>query len=161
MPKDEYKKTFEDELDWNLLNQLHNVVLQISTFCFRTKQVCLTVDIAVMGVLIKFTGNTLNDSIFVSGLLIPLGFWFLDSIGFYYQANVRSVMEGIRENLSARNLQSIKVEDQFTVIDPKRRETKKFIKILVSFVNHSMWLYLFLIIADVLLWIAYSKGLIE
>ncbi|MGK0180042.1 MAG: hypothetical protein ACI8PD_001844, partial [Nitrospinales bacterium] len=82
MPKDEYKKTFEYELDWNLLNQLHNVVLQISTFCFRTKQVCLTVDIAVMGVLIKFTGNTLNDSIFVSGLLIPLGFWFLDSIGF-------------------------------------------------------------------------------
>jgi len=34
----EYKRTLEDKLDWSLLDQLHNVVIQTGTFCFRTKR---------------------------------------------------------------------------------------------------------------------------
>ncbi len=80
----EYTKTFDDELDWELLDQLHKVVLQISTFCFRTKQICLTVLIAVASLLLKFTGDKLDTSVFVAGLVTPLFFWFLDSIAYYY-----------------------------------------------------------------------------
>lgn len=73
----EYTRTVEDELDWSLLNQLHAVVLQIGTFCFRTKQVCLTVLVGVVGLITALTSDKLDTSIFVAGLLIPTCFWLL------------------------------------------------------------------------------------
>ena len=87
----EYKPSFEDALDWNLLEQLDRVVLRISGFSFRTKQLCLAIDIAVIGLLIKFIGNELNQSIFVAGLVILASFWVLDSISYYYQGKIRGV----------------------------------------------------------------------
>lgn len=33
-----YIKTFDDELDWKLFEQLHGVVSQISSFCFEAKK---------------------------------------------------------------------------------------------------------------------------
>lgn len=91
-----YDRTVEDELDWSLLNQLHAVVLQIGSFCFRTKQVCLTVLIAVLGILRAVTSNELDQSFFVAGLLIPVCFWFLDSVAYFYQVKVRGVMDSVR-----------------------------------------------------------------
>jgi len=65
----EYKRTVEDELDWSLLNQLHSVVLQIGTFCFRTKQVCLTVLIAVLGIIRALDGEAVQQSFFAAGII--------------------------------------------------------------------------------------------
>jgi hypothetical protein len=90
---EEYRKSFEDELDWNLLDELHKVVLQISNFCFYTKQICLTVDVAAIGILIKFTHNKLDTSIFVAGLLIPLAV--------SWTASGLDSKNGIRKSLSS------------------------------------------------------------
>ena len=90
-PPPEYKRSFEDELDWNLLEQLDSVVLQMNGFSFRTKQLCLAIDIAVIGLLIKFTANEIDQSIFVAGLVITAGFWVLDSISYYYPVEIRGV----------------------------------------------------------------------
>lgn len=95
----EYKKSFEDEFDWNLLEQLHKVVLQISSFCFRTKQICITIEIALIGLLIKFTNNKLDTSVFIASFVIPLAFWFLDSVAYYYQVKLRGMMNNIQERL--------------------------------------------------------------
>jgi uncharacterized membrane protein len=92
----EYTKSFEDELDWNLLEQLHKVVLQISSFCFRTKQICITIEIALIGLLIKFTDSKIDTSVFVAGFVIPLAFWFLDSIAYYYE---KQLLEKIKDSL--------------------------------------------------------------
>lgn len=74
-----YTKTFEDELDWKLFDQLHGVVSQISSFCFETKKFCVTTAFVVLTLMINFTGDKLDHSLFVTGLVIPLCFWFLSN----------------------------------------------------------------------------------
>lgn len=156
----EYKKSFEDELDWNLLDQLHKVVLQISTFCFRTKQICLTIEFVVIGLLIKFTDNKLDEAIFVAGLAIPFCFWFLDGIAYFYQVKLRGVMDNIRDQLHKRNSRSIVADKHGKVIEQTRINRSQLPKIISSFVNHSMWLYYFLLGADIILWLLFRKGII-
>lgn len=159
-PITEYRKSFEDELDWNLLDQLHKVVLQISTFCFRTKQICLTVEFVVIGLLVKFTENKLDESIFVAGLAIPLCFWFLDGVAYFYQVKLRGIMDNIRDQLHNRNSTSIVENEHGKVIEHKRIVRAQLSKIISSFINNSMWLYFFLLCADIILWILFRKGII-
>jgi hypothetical protein len=156
-----YKRSFDDELDWNLLDQLHKVVLQISTFCFRTKQICLTVEIAVIGLLIKFTDNKLDESVFIAGLIIPLCFWFVDSMAFFYQVKTRGIMDNIRYRLKKRNSNLMIDESMLNVIDTKRIDKNKFKNIINSFFNHSMWLYYILLITDITLWISFKEKIIQ
>lgn len=157
---EEYKRSFEDELDWNLLDQLDKAVLQISSFCFRTKQICLTVDVAVIGLLIKFTVNKLDTAIFVAGLLIPLCFWFLDAVAYYYQVKIRGVMDSIRERLSQRNLGTIVDANTQRVISLERVTKPWGKRLLTAFFNQSMWFYGFLSVADLAIWIMWCRGII-
>jgi hypothetical protein len=155
---EEYQKSLEDELDWSLLEQLHKVVLQISSFCFHTKQICLTVDVAVVGLLIKFTENRLDTSIFVAALLIPLCFWFLDAVAYFYQVKIRGIMDGIRDRLRKRNSPTLVLADVQRTIAQKRTTGSAGKRLLAAFVNHSMWFYAFLIVTDVVLWILWCRG---
>ncbi len=153
-----YDRSFEDELDWSLLDQLHRVALQISTFCFRTKQVCVTVEIAVVGLLARFLDDQLDHSVFVAGLLIPLVFWVLDSIGYYYQVKVRGVMDGLRARLRERNTQSLVLPGAPAVIEGDRVSGSTATRLRDAFINHSMWLYLILVLVDTALWLAFTQG---
>src|SRR5258708_29521344 len=80
-----YEKTLEDELDWKLLDQLYGVVSQISSFCFETKKLCVTTEFVVLTLLAKFTTDKLDHSLFVTAMVVPLCFWFLDAVVYYYQ----------------------------------------------------------------------------
>lgn len=157
----EYKRTLVDELDWSLLNQLHNVVLQTGTFCFRTKQICLTVDVAVIGVLVKLTESKLDTSIFVAGLLIPISFWFLDSIGYFYQVKLRGMIDNIRNRIAKRNAEKIILSPSETTIEKDRISTSQATKVRTAFFNHSMWLYGLLILIDAILYGSYFIGEIK
>ncbi len=148
----EYKKSFEDELDWSLLEQLHKVLLQVSNFCFYTKQICLTILVAVIGLLFKFTEDKIDTSIFVAGLVIPLCFWFLDSVAYFYQIKIRGLMDNIRQRLCERNGQVLIEGNKLRIIEKERIERNKFITTITSFFNHSMWLYFILIIINIILW---------
>ncbi len=156
----EYKKSFEDELDWNLLDQLHKVVLQISSFCFRTKQICFVAEVAVIGLLAKFTKETLNDSMFVAGFLIPLCFWFLDGIAYHYQVKIRGIMDGIQDRLIRRNTNRLVHFDSRLVIEKERVTGSQRRRVFNSFFNHSMWFYYILVLTDIALWLAFCKGVI-
>lgn len=157
----EYKRTLEDELDWSLLDQLHKVVLQTSIFCFRTKQICLTIDVAVIGVLIKLSEENLDTSIFLAGFLIPISFWYLDSIGYFYQVKLRGVMNNIRDRIENRSKESIVVTSNSVVIETHRVSTPKIKRIGNAFFNHSMWLYAILATTDVFLYCSYLMGAIK
>lgn len=89
------------------MNQLHAIVLQIGTFCFRTKQVCLTLLAGGVGLIAALTPDELDTSIFVAGLLIPLCFWFLDSAAFFYHVELRGVMDGVRDRIQHRHFADV------------------------------------------------------
>lgn len=151
-----YTKSLADELDWKLLDQLHNAVSQISGFCFEIKKFCVTTTFIVLTLLVKFTSNKLDDAIFVAGFIIPFCFWFLDSIGYYYQVKLRGTMEAIRTNIKERA--EINIITNERVISKERIEKKLLSKVKNSFFNNSMWLYVFMITIDIIVWGLYKAG---
>jgi ABC-type uncharacterized transport system permease subunit len=156
-----YIRTVEDELDWSLLNQLHSAVLQMGTFCFRTKQVCLTVLVGVVGLITALTSDKLDTSIFVAGLLIPILFWSLDSIAYYYQVKLRGVMDGIRDRIQSRSSKDQIRGPNAEVIESSRTSRSTIQRLQDAFFNHSMWLYCLIAVVDIALWVAYSNGTIN
>jgi hypothetical protein len=156
-----YTKTLQDELDWKLLDQLSGVVSQISSFCFETKKFCVTTIFVVLTLMAKFTGDNLDDSIFVAGLCIPLCFWFLDSTGYFYQVKIRGTMEQIRLRLASRDLKPLVGVDGTGIIDKGRVDIPIYRKVLDSAFNHSMWLYVVLIAADLVIWWLFNTGRIK
>jgi hypothetical protein len=156
-----YTKTLQDELDWKLLDQLSGVVSQISSFCFETKKFCVTTLFVVMTLMVKFTSDKLDDSIFVAGLLIPLCFWFLDSTGYFYQVKLRGTMEQIRSRLASRDLRPLVAADGTGIIAKDRVNIPNYRKVLDAALNHSMWLYAVLVVANLAVWALFSIGKIK
>jgi len=157
----EYSRTVEDDLDWSLLNQFHAVVLQIGTFCFRTKQICLTILIGVIGLIIVLTSDKLDTSIFVAGIVIPVAFWFLDSIAYFYQVKLRGLMESVRERIQQRHSKKSIVGQNSEVITKARISRSPVKNVKNAFFNHSMWLYYILVVIDSVLWGAFTLGTIH
>ncbi len=154
-PPRPYAKSLDDELDWKLLDQLYGVVSQISGFCFEIKKFCVTTEFVVLTLLTKFTTDKLDGSFFVAGLLIPVCFWFLDAVGYYYQVKLRATMEVIRKRIMDRNSQQIISANRIPVISAKRTERTWFLKVVDAAINHSMWLYGFMITIDLIMWALY------
>jgi hypothetical protein len=91
-----------DELDKELLGQLHNATLKASDACFEIKKLCATVVIPT-GTLVAFlSGGRLNPAVFVSALLVVFLFWIADANGYYYQRKLRAKMAAIWEDRGRR-----------------------------------------------------------
>lgn len=156
-----YIKTLHDELDWKLLDQLHGAVAQISNFCFEIKKFCVTTLFVVLTLMIKFTSDKLDHSIFVAGLVIPLCFWFMDATGYFYQVKLRGTMEAIRTRLASRDEQQLVVAPGGQVIEPSRASAPAHKRVLTAGFNHSMWLYVLLVAIDLSIWFLYLVGSIK
>lgn len=160
MTKDLYVKSLDDELDWKVIDQLHSVVSQISGFCFEAKKLCVSVAFVVVAVIATFTSDKVDHAVFVAGAAIPLCFWFLDSIGYYYQVKLRAAMNGLRQQISARNSTKLVVAGGADFIEKKRADAPQLNRVLSSFFNHSMWLYPIMIGADLIVWRLFCTGAI-
>jgi len=155
-----YTRSLEDELDWKLLDQLYGVVSQISNFCFETKKFCVTTEFVVLTLLVKFTNDKLDHSLFVAGLAIPIGFWFLDSVAYYYQVSLRGTMEKIRERIKKRTQGELLSSTGVPVIAAERINRPGFARVYDAAINHSMWLYGLIIAADLAAWGLFAHGVI-
>jgi len=157
----QYTKSFDDELDWKTFDQLHGAVSQISNFCFETKKFCVTTVFVVLTVLMKFTADRIDHSLFVTGLVILICFWFLDSIGYYYQVKLRATMETIRLRLVKRNTQSLVIPDGTPIISSDRMNLALIRRVFRSAINNSMWLYALAVSIDLMLWAMYYRGMFQ
>lgn len=155
-----YVRSLEDELDWKLLDQLHAAVSQISSFCFEIKKLCVTITFIVLTLLAKFTSEKLDHSLFIAGIIIPLCFWFLDSVGYYYQIKLRGTMTNIIKKIISRNSDNDIAYTGERVIDDNRIDLPKRKLIVNSFANHSMWIYIIMVSADIIVWLMFGFGTI-
>lgn len=161
IPNSPYIKSLNDELDWKLLDQLHGAVSQISSFCFEIKKFCVTTLFVVLAFIIKFTSDKLDQSIFVTGLIIPLCFWFLDATGYFYQVKLRGMMDAIRERLASEHSPKLIISLSARVIESSRVKAPLYKRILSAGLNHSMWLYAMLLIIDFSIWGLYHLSIIK
>jgi hypothetical protein len=153
-----YVKSLDDELDWKFLDQLYGVVSQISNFCFETKKFCVTTQFIVLTLFAKFTADKLDNSLFVAGATIPLCFWFLDAVAYYYQVKIRGTMESIRSRIKGRNSQPLITTIGPVVIEKTRLDGPTWRLILKAAVNHSMWMYAMLAALDGVAWMLFVSG---
>ncbi|VVO02960.1 hypothetical protein PS720_02795 [Pseudomonas fluorescens] len=161
-----YSKSLEDELDWKMVDQLHSAVSQISGFCFESKKLCVSIEFIVVGIIASFTkdssGNSaLDHSIFVAALLIPLCFWFLDSVAYYYQSKLRVKMEEIRGDIAKRSNNKSIMSIGHPFIEKNRTGLSQFIQVRKACLNHSMWLYFLMIVIDFSIWILFYTKIIS
>ncbi|EJK2108247.1 hypothetical protein RUK45_003400 [Vibrio cholerae] len=137
--KEEYKRTCEDEIDWVNLEQLHEATLQISNQCSEYKKLCVSVIGVIVAALLKL-GEPASLSL-ISGVcvVISTGFWFGDSIAYYYQKSNREKMGKITDDIKRRN--SI---DVITVVKLQEHSWGR------SFWNPSMSLYHYITVVCVI-----------
>jgi hypothetical protein len=153
-----YTRTLQDELDWKLLDQLYGVVAQISSFCFDTKKFCVTTELLVLALLVRFTRDRLDNSILIAALVIPLCFWFLDATGYFYQVKLRGTMDSIRHRIAERDQMPLLVSDGSKVIAAERTSAPIRSRLLEAVFNHSMWLYAVLVVVDLFVWGIFEYG---
>ncbi|WP_353119602.1 hypothetical protein [Myroides odoratus] len=136
----EYKKSFEDEVDWKIIEQLHNATNRFSTSSLEFKKFYFTILGLTTPIIYKLSGEKLDYSILLAPLIISIFFWFLDSFTYYYQEKLREKMDNHFGKLKQRNSQnesSDTEEEEFTL--PNNRNGKN--RILRSIFNISNAFY--------------------
>lgn len=130
-------------------------------FVLRQKKLCVSVVFVVITVIATFTSNKIGHAVFVAGTVIPLVFWFLDAIGYYYQVKLRTLMENIREQIATRNSKKEIIVKGKPFIAKDRVVTSDRRKVFSSFFNHSMWIYGVIIGLDLVVWVLFYLGMVS
>ncbi|ATZ65161.1 hypothetical protein [Acinetobacter bereziniae] len=136
--RDKDKIKYEDELDNQLIKQLHESTLKISEQCFGYKKLCVGLIGIVLTALLKLGSSTswLENSIII--FVLCTGFWICDVIAYYYQKVNRYKMAKLSKNIKSRN------EINDTEILQKQPAW------VDSFFNASMGLYYYIMIIVIL-----------
>lgn len=156
----DYKKSIEDEVDWKIIDQLHNATNNFSSYSLEFKKIYFIILGISIPLIFKLSGDKLNVALFFTPLTLSFSFWFLDSFTYYYQEKLREKMDSHFENLKKRNSSILSssetstLEKQFTL--PNNRTSKK--RLLRSIFNHSSLLFIVLIFLNLLLiYLYYAK----
>lgn len=155
-----YIRSLREELEWKLIDQLHSAVSQFSGFCFEIKKFCVTTLFVVLAFLTKFTNNKLDTALFVTVTVVIIGFWFLDATSYFYQVKLRGRMQTAQVELLAKNTkQVIPDKNGFPeYISSKRVEGSLTKRVRAAGFNHSMWIYVIIMIINVVCWALYATG---
>ena len=147
--KSDDNKPSADELDKDLLEQLHAATLKASDSCFEIKKLCATVLVPTGTLVALFSNRRLSPAVFVSGFLVITFFWLADAVGYYYQRKLRVAMGVIWVRRSERC-------DE-TWIPPSAASVSPFKAVF----NGSMYFYLLLAILVLVGLALYAMGIIE
>ena len=147
---EKYRRDAQDEILWSQVDQLHAATLQISDSCFQYKKLCIALLGAAVTVLLKFTDNGLDHSLFVLCITVILGFWIADANAYFYQKKLRGLMVGAKNQICERSC-----DEGFCISKPKEPSVTS------SLFNWSMTLYYFLLILSAGGWIAFCLGWIK
>lgn len=160
----EYKKTLEDEIDWKVIDQLHNATLKFSATSLELKKILFVLVGILTPAIIKMSGGKLDMSLFITMYLLLLTFWFLDSFTYYYQEKLRSVMNSRFEQIRARNAvvkpvnTLAQLNNEGETIESSRDESKRKFR---SFLNSSMCIYPVLIALNSIGFVLFCFGVIR
>lgn len=158
----EYKKTFEDEVDWKIIDQLHNVTNKFSSSSLEFKKIYFVILGISIPIIFKLCGEKFDISLLFSPLIVSIFFWFLDSFTYYYQEKLREKMDTHFEKLRIRNNPISIIEDHKQILHRKEYtlENKRTShnRIFRSIFNNSSAFYPTLIILNLILIFCHYAG---
>ncbi|PKH49211.1 hypothetical protein CXF68_00255 [Tenacibaculum sp. Bg11-29] len=156
--KEEYKSSFEDEVDWKIIEQLHSATARFSSASTELKKMCLILIGISIPAIIKLSNNSLDFSLFVTLYILTFTFWYLDSYTYFHQENLREKMDERFKKLKERNTisnenfdsEEFTLEDNRTKIDRWKRALKnpsvRMYHVFIGLNTFTLILFLFKVI---------------
>ena len=139
---EEETKTASDNIDWKIVDQLHDATLRISNDCFEYKKLCVAVVAGVIALMVRFGSEDNLQFVFAVCGLVCIGFWFSDATAYFYQRSLRKKMTEKINSIAARN---------GAPVEPRLENPT----MAVAFFNRSMALYVVLLFVIGLLWLVF------
>lgn len=133
-----------DELDRIQIEQLHRATLNFSSNSLETKKLCVTAEVAVCTLLAGIYKDNLQNFIRVAqlmGVLIPLLFYSVDVVLYFYQDRLRENMMKLENQIRKRHHLQLCCGSS----------SKAFSRLARSFFNGSQIMYFGLIMMAVVL----------
>ncbi|WP_417859523.1 hypothetical protein [Xanthomarina gelatinilytica] len=157
----EYKKSFEDEVDWTIIDQLHSATSRFSTASIELKKMFIILIGISIPAIIKLTGSKLDESLFVTIYVLTFTFWYLDGFTYFYQENLRAKMDERFEKLKRKNTVSETEDenaetDEYTLPDD-RKKSDRWSR---AFLNSSVRIYQIFFILNTIAFVLFIKGII-
>lgn len=152
-----YEKTFSDEVDWKIIDQLHSATAKFSSASIELKKMFIILIGISIPAIIKLSNSELDLSLFISTYILSFTFWYLDSFTFYHQENLRSKMDERFSKLRNKNTQAVNETDEYTLED-NRTESDRWYR---AFTNSSVRLYHIFIGINTLALILYLTNIIK
>jgi hypothetical protein len=157
----EYKKSFEDEVDWTIIDQLHSATSRFSTASIELKKMFIILIGISIPAIIKLTDSKLDESLFVTIYVLTFTFWYLDGFTYFYQENLRAKMDERFEKLKRKNTVSATEDensetDEYTLPDD-RKKSDRWSR---AFLNSSVRIYQIFFILNTIAFVLFIKGII-
>ena len=152
---------FEDELARNNIDQLHKLVLQLSSNCFETKKLCATVIVGVATLVATFTGKELDISLWVGAAIVTMLFWILDAQSYYYQEKLRARMKILAETRARLHAPQITVDGVGMPLEERRETWNPWRRAIHAVCNPSMAFYWILLVLITIVATLHDLGLIH
>lgn len=161
MEKPEYKKSFDDEVDWVIINQLHSATSRFSTASIELKKMFIILIGISIPAIIKLTDSKLDESLFVTIYVLTFTFWYLDGFTYFYQENLRAKMDERFEKLKRKNTVSETEDansetDEYTLPDD-RKKSDRWSR---AFLNSSVRIYQIFFILNTIAFVLFIKRII-
>ena len=152
----EKPRDIDSEIDWKIIDQLHNAVLSFSRNSMQAKKIMF----AILGVFVAAMLQGKNPQICVKWfpfiIAVIILFWAFDAYTYFYQEKLRETMD-VRFRALKRRYPSTNVDDEFTLPDKRTAGCRA----LRSIFNTSVILfYPPIIVMVVVIWCLISKGVI-
>jgi hypothetical protein len=153
--------SLEDDLARLSIDQLHEVVLQLSGNCFETKKLCATIIVSATTLVATFLNKQLDASLFWGGGFIALFFWLLDAQSYYYQDKLRAHMKILAKGLALRQALKLTIQGVGMPLTDRREQWSPRRRALHAAFNASMIFYLLLCLFLVVLATLVKHGVIH
>jgi hypothetical protein len=157
----EYKRTLDDEVDWKIIDQLHNATINFSSTSLELKKLFFVLVGIAVPALIKLAGDKLDISLFVTLYILTITFWSLDSFTFFYQEKLREKMDKLFNQIKERHKENLivlrDITEEFTLEKTRRPDNR----IWRSIWNPSVRLYGILFLVNTLTLILFLNKLLR
>lgn len=157
MPQ-EKPRDIDSEIDWKMIDQLHNAVLNISKNSMQAKKIMFTLlGIFLAAMLKDQTLYQIANWLPVIAAIVVL-FWAFDAQTYYYQEKLRAAMDIRFKSLKERYNGSNR-DDEFTL--PDNRQNSGIKRFWRSVSNGSVLFYPIILVIVFVCWYLIKKGYIS
>lgn len=145
----------DSEIDWKIIDQLHNAVLNFSKNSMQAKKIMFTLLGIFVAAMFKAPTMCSIEKWFPVVIGIVTLFWAFDAYTYFYQEKLRASMDARFEAIKSRYTGGVN-EDEFTL--PEERQ--KGCRVLRSLFNWSVLFYPVIIAVVAVCWILIERGVI-